>query len=64
MNDCGGPGKSYTNDWILTTLVDEHGLDEECSLKLATTGKTACLIVEYTVHSPGCGMGIPVRNNK
>ena len=44
MNGQGEDGKSYTINSILTTLVNEHGLDEDCYLKLATTGKVAFLI--------------------
>ena len=38
MNGQGGSGKSYTIDTILTTLVNDHGSDEDCHLELATSG--------------------------
>ena len=64
MNGRGGAGKSYTINTILTTLVNEHGLGEDCYLKLATTGKAACVIGGYTVHSHKFGMGLPVGDHK
>ena len=51
MNGCGGAGKSYMIDSILTTLVDERVLDEDCYLKLTTTGKADYLIGGYTIYS-------------
>ena len=58
MNWQGGSGKSYTIDSILTTFVKGQGLDEDCYLKLATTGKAACLIRGYNIHSDQFGMDI------
>ena len=51
-------------DTILTIIVNEHGVDEDCQLKLATTDKTSCLIGEYTVHSYQFGIDIPTGNEK
>ena len=34
MNGCGGAGKSYTTDTILTTLVHQHGLNERLLFKV------------------------------
>ena len=62
MNGQGGTGKSYTIDTVLTTLVNEYGLDEDCYSKLATTGKATCLIGGYNLHIHQFGMGIPVGN--
>ena len=64
MNGRGGAGKSYTIDAILTTLVNKHEFGEDCYLKLATTGKAACVIGGYTVHSHKFGMGLPIGNAK
>ena len=44
--------------------MDEHDLGEECVLKLVTTGKAACLIGEYTVHSHKFSIGLPIGNAK
>ena len=48
MNGQGGSGKSSTIDKILTSLLNEYDLDEDCYLKLATTDKAICLIKGYT----------------
>ena len=59
-----GAKKSYMIDSILITVVNEHHFDEECFLKLSTSGKTACLIGEYTIYIHYFGMGIPTDNTK
>ena len=64
MNGRGEAGKSYTIDTILTTLVNDHDLDDDYYLKLATTGKAACVSGGYTVHSHKFGMGLPVGERK
>ena len=64
MNGQKGAGKSYTIDIILTTLVNQYGVDGNSYLKLATTGEVTCLVGEYTVHSHQFGMCIQVGNNK
>ena len=59
-----GARKSFTICSILTTLVNQHHLNETCYLKVAATGKTACLIEEYIVHSHEFATSIPKSNNK
>ena len=64
MNGQGRSGKFYMIHAILTSLVNEHGVDKDCYLKLPMTGKVACLIRGYNVHSHQFGIGILKGNTK
>ena len=57
-----GASKAYTSDTISTTLVTEQDWDKKFHSKLTTTGKTACLIGIYTVHSHNFDMNISMGN--
>ena len=42
--------------------MNDHGLHENCHLKLVITGKAACLTGEFTVHSHQFDIGITTGN--
>ena len=64
MDYQGRAGKSYMVDLTLTTLVNKENLNQDYSLKLATTGEVACFVERYTVYSNDFGVGISTDNKK